>query len=492
MSKPLKVLALAMGDGINLVLNFLLIPILARTFDVETYGTYGQVLMLAGFFVTLLSMGLNNILLRDLSQDENKAEVFYNNLFSGILVGAAGMLVVLIFAPIVGAYFNNPALVSALRFYTPYIPLTIAISSCNAALIFLGKSRSIVVVSVITNLIRLVGIIFISLFLERNLNLIFAFLTILSLGQFLVLWYEVDWKYYFNLVSRSKIGSQIKSALPLGVTVMISSIITIADGFYVSTLLNVEEYALYRNGAMYLPLIMNLYGAINSIILPDVSQLYKNNAWSQIASMKRSIADLFVLIVYPVLIFFLFFARDLVALVFSEKYILSTVIFQIYNLSLFFRICNAEDLFIVANKASRLPYIYAITCIYVLIVNYVFINLWGINGAVLASFSGVILLILLVYYYGFRLIQMKLSEIVPWKNIGRVLLITVPLNILLITGEKYCHHPFYFMMAFFPYILMCYLIFLKLEWMNSTTIRKMVVSVTGQGKLIKAYDSIFG
>ena len=55
-----------------------------------------------------------------------------------------------------------------------------------------------------------------------------------------------------------------------------------------------------------------------------------------------------------------------------------------------------------------------------LIVNYVFISLWGINGAVLASFSGVILFILLVYYYGFQIDSNETKEVVPWKNIGQL------------------------------------------------------------------------
>lgn len=491
MSRPIKVLALAIGDGINLILNFLLIPILARTFNIETYGTYGQVLMLVGFFVTLLSMGLNNILLRDLSQTERKSEVFYNNLFSGLLLGTLGMLLVLLCAPLAASQFKNTSLLIALQVYSPYIPFTIAINSCNAALIYLGKSKSIVSISILSNVIRLGGIIFISIFQGQNLNLIFGFLTLLSGAQFFILWKQVAWDYQPGLVSKPKIFEQIRTALPLGITVMISSVLTVTDGIYVSSLLNVEDYAVYRNGAMYLPLIMNLYGAINSIILPDISLLYKENRWHEIVLMKQKIAGIFVFFVYPVLIYFLVFAVDLITLIYSEKYLLSTFIFQVFNITLFFRICNAEDLFLVANKAGKLPLLYGITCLYALVLNYFLIHEWGINGAVWVSFSATLLLMTMVYTLGFRLINVRFRDIVPWKEMAKVALITLPLNLILWTGKYVFHHPGYFLIVFIPYLILCYYMILKFGWMSSEFVRQVLLAVIGNGRIVKTYDYFF-
>ncbi len=491
MSRPLRVLALAAGDGINLVLNFLLIPVLARTFDVETYGTYGQVLMIAGFCVTLLSMGLNNILLKDLSQASDKEEIFSNNISSGFLIGLLGMAIVIFSASFVGNYFNNPTIVNNLRYYAPYIPVTIAITSCNAALIYQGKSKAIVIVSVLTNLIRLIGIIAISVYADQALNYIFIFLSILGVLQLKVLLNQIQWKLNYRKIKASNINKQLKEALPLGITVMISSVFTVADGIYVSSLMGVTEFAIYRNGAMFIPLIMSLYAAINSIVLPDVSLLFTNNSYVEIAQLKRKIASLFIFIVYPVVLYFIFFAADLVRLIFSEKYILSTTIFQLYNISLLFRICNAEDLFLVANKARRLPIFYAIVCLFALVGNYVFIHLWGIQGAVLTSLSGTILLLLLIYRNGFKLIGVRFSEIIPFNNILQVLVITIPLILSAVIMGSYIQHPFYFLTIFFPYIVLCYFIFLKLNWLDVYMVRKMVLGLFGENKAIRLYDRIF-
>lgn len=492
MSRPLRVLALAAGDGINLVLNFLLIPVLARTFDVETYGTYGQVLMIAGFCVTLLSMGLNNILLKDLSQASDKDEIFSNNILSGFLIGAIGMIFIILFASSVGSYFSNPAIVNNLRFYAPYVPVTIAIASCNAALIYLGKSKTIVLVSVLTNLIRLIGIIAISAYTDQALNYIFIFLTLLGVLQLMVLLNQIDWKLSFQKIQASNINKQLKDALPLGITVMISSVFTVADGIYVSSLLGVTEFAIYRNGAMFIPLIMSLYAAINSIVLPDISVLFANNNYSEIVRLKKKISSLFIFIVYPVVLYFLFFAADLVKLIFSEKYILSTTIFQLYNISLLFRICNAEDLFLVANKANRLPVFYTVVCLFALVGNYFFIHLWGIHGAVLTSLFGTILLLLLIYRNGFKLIGVGFSEIIPLNNILQVLMITIPLILTAVIVGSHVNHPFYFLTVFFPYIILCYFIFLKMNWLDVLIVRKMVMGLFGEHKAIKLYDRIFG
>lgn len=490
MSKPIKVVALAMGDGINLVLNFILVPILARLFDIETYGTYGQVLMIAGFWLSFLSMGLNTILLRDLAQTDNKVGVFGNNLMSGFLLGTLGTISLWVAAPYLQIHFNTVGLAENLRWYSLFIPFTIAIGSCNAALIFLGKSRKIVGISVFINATRLVGIIALVSFFGHSLKMIFGYLTLLSVLQFLLLMKNIDWHFSLDQVSKSGVQKQIKEAWPLGLTIIISSMFTVADGFFVSSMLDVHEYAIYRNGAMYLPLIMNLFAAINSIILPDVSRMYLAGDWAKILELKKNIARIFVYVVYPVLLYFIFFGKDLITLIYSEKYVASTIVFQIYNLSLLFRFCNSEDLFLAANKTRLLPVIYAGVCIYAFLANYLLIDTLGMQGAAVAALSGTLALILLVYYLGFKIIQSSFFEIIPFEAMGRVLLLTAPLIIFCSFGTRLLEGTWMFLFLFAPYILFCYAFMLRKQWLDPVLIRNLLTSVFGSGKLIRLYDIV--
>lgn len=492
MSRPLKVLALALGDGINLVLNFLLLPVLARTFDIATYGSYGQVLLVAGFSITLLSMGFNNLLLKDLSKAENKDGVFYNNLISSLFVGSLGMVTVLLLAPFISVHFNNPSIESNLRFYAPYIPVTIAISSINAGLIFIGNSRLLVSVSVITNLIRLCGILLIIKFWGNNLDFVFSFLTLLAFVQFFVLIKRMSWRFDPAMISVHSVKRQITEALPLGITVMISAVYSMADGFFVSSMLEVDDYAIYRNGAIFIPMIMNLYAAINSIVMPDVSLMYHENRINQLFDVKKKIASMYVFMIYPVLFYFIYFAGDLIHLLFSDKYALSAFIFQIYNLSLFLRFCNAEDLFIVANKASRLPLLYSIACLFMVISNFIFIQLWGIQGAVIAASSGTVFLLLMVYYYGFKIIKVKLSEIIPFYAIMRVLIVGTPLLFLFGVSISAFESRWLFLILFPFYIVSCYFILLKLNWVEHKMVRDLISGFSGSNFALKAYDRIIG
>ncbi|MBK7790395.1 MAG: oligosaccharide flippase family protein [Saprospiraceae bacterium] len=490
MSKPVKVLALAMGDGINLVLNFILVPILARLFDIETYGTYGQVLMVAGFWLSFLSMGLNTILLRDLAQTDNKVGVFGNNLMSGFLLGTMGTITLWVAAPYLQIHFNNAGLAENLRWYSLFIPFTIAIGSCNAALIFLGKSRKIVGISVFINAARLVGIIALVTIFGHSLKMIFGYLTLLSVLQFLLLMRNIDWHFSMDQISKVGVQKQITEAWPLGLTIIISSMFTVADGFFVSSMLDVHEYAIYRNGAMYLPLIMNLFAAINSIILPDVSRMFISGDWVKILELKKNIANIFVYVVYPVLLYFIFFGRDLVSLIYSEKYVASALVFQIYNISLLFRFCNSEDLFLAANKTRILPVIYACVCLYAFLANYLLIGSLGMQGAAVAALSGTLALMFMVYYFGFKIINYSLFQIIPFKAIGRVLLLTAPLILFCSFGTALWDETWIFLFLFAPYIFFCYVFMLRSQWLDPVMVRNLLASVFGSGKLIRIYDIV--
>jgi len=76
MSRVKKIATLSLGQGINVLVNFLFLPYMARVFSYEDYGTYGQVLLVTSFLAALLSFGLPQIIYVYLNQDRDKKVVF--------------------------------------------------------------------------------------------------------------------------------------------------------------------------------------------------------------------------------------------------------------------------------------------------------------------------------------------------------------------------------------------------------------------------------
>lgn len=96
MSNVKKIATLGFGTGINILVNFLFLPYMARVLSYEDYGSYSQVLLITTFAASLLSFGLPQIIYVYLNKHNNEKEVLSTNIFSAFIIGAIGTLVLII------------------------------------------------------------------------------------------------------------------------------------------------------------------------------------------------------------------------------------------------------------------------------------------------------------------------------------------------------------------------------------------------------------
>jgi hypothetical protein len=85
-SKSAKVLVLTIGNGINILINFLTLPYLVRSLSFEDYGSYGQVIMIISLLQGIFTFNLNQIATVHFSHGKySPIEVFFhfnaNNFF---------------------------------------------------------------------------------------------------------------------------------------------------------------------------------------------------------------------------------------------------------------------------------------------------------------------------------------------------------------------------------------------------------------------------
>ena len=79
-SKSKKVLILTIGNGLNILINFLTLPYLVRTLSVENYGSYGQVLMIVSLLQGIFTFNLNQIATVYFSQEKYTAQEVFSTL----------------------------------------------------------------------------------------------------------------------------------------------------------------------------------------------------------------------------------------------------------------------------------------------------------------------------------------------------------------------------------------------------------------------------
>ena len=111
-----------------------------------------------------------------------------------------------------------------------------------------------------------------------------------------------------------------------------------------------EEFAIYVAGAVELPLIGVITGAMNAVVLPELAKYYKAGQLNQIRRLWQAAMNKSILILAPAMFIVLLFATELMVLLFSARYADAATPFRIYALSLPVRAAVYGSVLMATNK----------------------------------------------------------------------------------------------------------------------------------------------
>lgn len=481
-------MALVFGNSVNILLGFLLVPYLSRALSLTDYGSYGQTLMVVGFLVTMLGFGLDKVLYADLADEKiSSGNAIKSNAMISFCFGLFGTFLVLLSAEFIANYLDNALLTNLILVYGFSIPFQLLFKSFTATLIYHGLVKETVRINIITNMMRLA---FIFIFVQVYYSM-FAIFSALVLIPFI----QTIWGYFTipsNLkkegrISKSLMFDQVAIGIPLGLTVIIGTIFKVTDGFMVSKLLGVDSYALFRNGAIQIPIIASLYASVNTIILPDVSKMFGKGKKQEIAALKTKALINTAAIIYPVILFFILFSEELIPLYLSEKYASSYLVFSIFNCVLFLRVTAYTDIYIASKNNRLLPKKFLVSSILNLVFNYLFIQQWGMEGAALATFISYLILVSLLLNDGVKILDTTIYELVPFKRLG----ILIFGSLSLVLCGKFLFYTFDNLWMIPPiglvYFLLIYYLILKHDYLEKSIVRNLL----SKSKVTRPFLTIF-
>jgi len=473
MQKITKVLTLAFGQGLNIIVNLLFIPYMARVLDYEEYGTYGQALLVVSFLAALLSFGLPQIIYVYLANgDESKRRsVFNSSLFAAIVVGVIGALMLVLLSSYFSIWFDNDGLSELLQLYAFSLLFILPFQCINSYFIFTNRVRVSAIIAVVVNLIK-VALVIAAIHIFDSVYL--AVLGVL-LSEFIQLLIgliftkkSINLKIDFQLVKELLI-----KGFPLGLTGVLGAGILYVDSVMISSIEGVKSYAIYRNGAIEVPFISTLYASISAIVLPEVAKLFQVANFDRIIELKKKVIMNSMMLTYPVLIFLLFNAHSIIVTYLGKMYEDSAIIFAVFNLTLLIRVTNYSDILISANKSKVILKIYLLTFVVNIVLNYIFIAYLGIIGPAISTVISLFILASLQLGISLRLIKKKLSDLVNYSKLFLMLFFCVFLAFILkwsLTNSGELSFLF-FGAIYFPII---YLILLRFGFFSIDLIKQLL------------------
>jgi O-antigen/teichoic acid export membrane protein len=417
-----------LGSLSAFALSIISAAILSRYFDKAEYGTYRQILYVYNTLLVVFSAGLPKVFsyfLPRFSLAQGKDIVWK---ISRILIvaGFAFSFFLFAFSGIIANLLRNPELAIGLKVFSPIPMLLLPTLGIEGIFSTYRKTFFIALYNIITRILMLLFIVSpVIIFNGSYLHAIYGWIAV-SIISLIVAYYFKGIP--FKRIDKVNANLTVKQVLEYSIPLVIASIagiaITSADQFFISRYFGAEVFAIFANGFVELPFVHMISASTAVVLMPVFSKiLHEKTNVNVLKDLWKNTLTKSAILVYPILIFCMYYARDLVTLLYSEKYADSSLFFQIAIIRNFFNIIIFAPLILAAGRSKFYANFHILMAIISWVTTYLMVLIF--NSAVLIAFWSVTLGIirtLLAFIYASKIIGIHPLEMFPFKKICVIIL----------------------------------------------------------------------
>jgi O-antigen/teichoic acid export membrane protein len=332
-SRTYKVLALSLGSVLSMLAGIALGMVAARLLSKHDYATLRQTFLVYEFAAPLLILGLPNALYYFLPRTgTDRRGVLVDNL---ALLCGLGILFALFLLlggqQLLADRFDNPDLRQTLPWMVAYPLLMTPIAGMAAAMVVAGRVRELAVFNVVSSLVlALAGIAAIQLtrsFEAPVLARIVVSAVALPVGLWLMFRAHPG---PLRAPRWASMDETLRYAAPLGLATMLGTLTMQLHAVVVAAMCSPEQFAIYINGAVEIPIIGIVAGSITTVIFADMSAACARGDKPEALRLFQVASHRSACILMPTMFFFAVSAEAFIVFMFSSNYRDSTTPFLIY------------------------------------------------------------------------------------------------------------------------------------------------------------------
>lgn len=427
-SRSAKVVALSLGNALA-ALGGMLFAVVATRFLTKTdYATYRQTFLAYEFLAPLLSLGIPNALYYLLPRgNSDQRGLIIDALFLLSLVALAYALFLLFGgARLVADWFDNPALKVSLLWLAVYPLLMIPVLTVPTLLVLTEQVRALAIYNMALGLCTALAAMAAVLATSAPDLPILARIGVaaLALPIGIMLMFRAQ-QGAIRWPSAGTMAHILRYSLPLGLAFMFGSLTLQTHAMIVAALCTPEEFAVYINGAIEIPIIGIVVGSLTTILFAEMSNACAAGDMDKALSYFRSAAVQSACILFPTMVYFAIAAQPFITLLYSDAYRDSVTPFLLYLLVLPPRIV----IYGAAMMALGMSRQVLIRSIFDLLINgllcYLFVRYFGYIGA---AFGLVATLYLWTVPYNLyhlaRGYKQPWYKLLPLRELGKVMFIS--------------------------------------------------------------------
>lgn len=422
-----QALWLAIANFVSFSFGIVSAAILSRFLSVEEYGSYKQVLYIYSTLLTVFTLGLPraySFFLARLPIEEGKSAV---NRINGIflLLGTVFSLTLLFGSSIIASILKNPDLTILLKWFSPTPLFLLPVMGLESIMATYRKASYATIYVVLSRLFTLACVVIPVLIWGGPKAAVIGF-SVASILSFIV--GIVLERKPFKGVSKNKSSLRLREviiySLPLLFINLTSILEKAAPQFYISRYWGVSEFAEFSNGYIELPFATMVIGAVSTVLLPLFSRLSNSVIETkEIIRLWNSSFEKSVEVIYPLSIFCLFFAKEIITFLYGNNYTDAVIYFQIIIISTLTRIVPYGPIIMALNKNRQYLLIQSLTTVAVWSACGAYIIIGGNNPYVIAIIATIITIL---YLFSLLVIvsnslKVKIKQLIPFVMIFKTL-----------------------------------------------------------------------
>lgn len=423
-SRTHKVLALSFGRVFTTFTALASGMVMARILSQTDLATYRQTMLAYDVAIPLLSLGIDSGLYYFLPTEKNRARGL---VLDGLLLMLAMGMLYTVFIALGGNHllakrFSNPAIVATLAYLVPLPLIMLPAKLVSSVLVVQNQVSRLTFYNVWSGLLLAVGIMAACLFWKSPESMVLTRVAIsvatglVAIGLILRAVPADSWR-----PSLASMRRMITYSIPLVGASALGSIHLQLDKLIVSSMCPPEQFAVYSNGAIEIPLIGIVTASISTIILPDMRKMIAAGDRPGAIGLFRQAASKSAVIIFPVMAFLMASAESFIVTLFSSKYSGSVLPFQIYLLLLPVRIVNYGAILMALGKTRTILNRSCAGLVANLFLSILLVRWFGFIGAIVST---VICIYLVNCAWNFAAISDAVGcrwwQVLPFGELGRL------------------------------------------------------------------------
>ncbi len=411
---------------VNLLGLLIITIILARYFSKEEFASYDQLWLIFNTITPIISFAFTSSIYFFGAYD-NSTEYITSIFLTLLIAGLILTSLLFLLKSEIALLFNNALFEKDFPYFAPFFLFSIPSLILDAILVLKGKFRKLLLISSLTIFFYLL-IVALCVILRKDASFIFTGLSIIAFARLIYTAYTIknlpgaNFNFKFSIL---KFNEVITYTFPLMLGHISASISRQIDKYIIASNFNTELYATYTIGAKELPIVPIITSSFVSVILPEISKLHRSGENSKIAKLIRNVVKSTSLLIIPIFAYLLFFSKEFVLILFSDKYIESVPVFRVY---LFFLLTRVLVFSPVLSSLGRQK-VYMFVSLLDLVLNFslglIFVKIFGLIGPAIAVVSSTYVeAILMLFFISKALNRVSLKDIFPFKFIFKISIFT--------------------------------------------------------------------